>query len=293
MTLTHEQASIHNQQSIFQQVKEHLKHNPRCLNMLFPNSKQKGNEIYFDAPSYNSWSYNVNKAVVNDFRDSCHGEDIIDTYKKCSGMTNSYEAAREMARKLNITTDNKNRTMKKQDSGDVNHNNVILEQSKDTFQESQTNDSQIHSNTELENNQAKEERYISAKVELNKMIKSSSNSYEELRNHLYSQKKQLEPRRRIHKIMKGYYYSANYENAKIYVPKVKAFLSINKEFKDQPRIKLAKTISKGCNISFNEARYLITSLKREGYLKPTDQNLANDKIGKTKTLDKFFKITVR
>ena len=106
-------------------------------------------------------------------------------------------------------------------------------------------------------------------------------------------KKQLAPRRRIHKIMKGYYYSTNYENAKIYVPKVKAFLSINKEFKDQPRIKLAKTISKGCNISFNEARYLITSLKREGYLKPTDQNLANDKIGKTKTLDKFFKITVR
>ncbi len=208
--------STHNQQNIFQQVKGYIRQSPHCLRSLFPNSVQKGVEIYFDAPSYNSWSYNVNKAVVNDFRDN-YGEDIIDTYKKCHGMTSSYEAAKEMARKLNITIDNKNRTMKKQDSGDVNQNNVILEQSKDIFQESYTNDSQMHSNTELTNNQAKEEKYITAKAELNKMIKSSSNSYEELRNHLYSQKKQLEPNAHNGQLSIG-----RYKNGKaIYVPAFK------------------------------------------------------------------------
>ena len=42
---------------IFKMVKEHIKVDPSCLTKLFPRAKQKGNEIYFDAPSYNSWSY--------------------------------------------------------------------------------------------------------------------------------------------------------------------------------------------------------------------------------------------
>ena len=204
------------QQNIFYEVKEHLKSNPYCLSSLFPTARLKGHELYFDSPSYNSWSYNIHKGIAKDFR-SNERQDIIDTYKKCHGMTSSYEAAKEMARKLNITIDNKNRTMKKQDSGDVNQNNVILEQSKDIFQESYTNDSQMHSNTELTNNQAKEEKYITAKAELNKMIKSSSNSYEELRNHLYSQKKQLEPNAHNGQLSIG-----RYKNGKaIYVPAFK------------------------------------------------------------------------
>ena len=109
--------------------------------------------------------------------------------------------------------------------------------------------------------------------------------------------KHLAPRRRIHKIMKGHNYSSNYENAKIYLPKVKAFLSINHNFKTQPRITLAKTISNGCNISFNDARYIITCLKREGYLNSMEmdnkmkKNKLSGQIGNPKSLDHFFKVT--
>ncbi len=97
-------------------------------------------------------------------------------------------------------------------------------------------------------------------------------------------KKKLQPRRRIHKIIKGYHYSDNYNAAKVYIPKVKAFLAINLKYKQEPRIKLAKIISRGCHISFNDARYIITSLKREGFL-PKDVVKSS-----SQGLDKFTKI---
>ncbi len=125
-------------------------------------------------------------------------------------------------------------------------------------------------------------------------------------------KKRLAPRRRIHKIIKGANYSKNYESAKIYTPKVKAFLTINPELKSKPRIALAKSLSKGCHISFNDARYIITALKREGFLTKTggaeddddsdDDNSSSQikkdtkikkklKVGNVKTLDNFFTVT--
>ena len=97
-------------------------------------------------------------------------------------------------------------------------------------------------------------------------------------------KKRLAPRRRIHKIMKGYFYSNKYNNAKQHEEVVKKFLDNNPNFKgivDQ-RIKLAKIISKNCNISFNDARFVITSLKRKKYFKGASDS-------KQKSITDFFK----
>ena len=93
--------------------------------------------------------------------------------------------------------------------------------------------------------------------------------------------KHLSPRRRIHKIIKGHNYSSNYESAKKYKSKVKTFLDSNINLISLPRIKLAKTISKDCSITFNDARYIITSLKRDGYFK---KNIN----GNQHTLDYYF-----
>ncbi len=96
--------------------------------------------------------------------------------------------------------------------------------------------------------------------------------------------KKLAPRRRIHKIMKGHNYTESYASAKIFIPKVKAFLAINNKLKNEGRIKLAKSISKGCNISFNDARFVITALKREGYL--TNNKM---EVKTMKSVDSYFK----
>ena len=92
---------MHKDNGIFDQVKAKIKSNPAILLSLFPGSKQRGNEIYFDAPSYNSWSYNVQKHIVKDFRDETGG-DIIDAYGKYNGLSDSYEAAKKLANQLNI-----------------------------------------------------------------------------------------------------------------------------------------------------------------------------------------------
>lgn len=111
--------------------------------------------------------------------------------------------------------------------------------------------------------------------------------------------KTLKPRRRIHKIIKGYHYSKNYNNALIHLDKVKEYLNNNDTIKLLPRIKMAKHISKNCNISFNEARYIITNLKRTKFLKKKIYSLNNNhysinesinKSSQTK-LDSFFKLT--
>ena len=83
----------------------------------------------------------------------------------------------------------------------------------------------------------------------------------------------LDPRRRIHKIMKGYNYSHNYNNAMIHLDKVKLFLDNNPGVKKYTRIKLAKTISSKCFISFKDARYIITKLKRTHYFEKNDYKI--------------------
>lgn len=79
----------------------------------------------------------------------------------------------------------------------------------------------------------------------------------------------LQPRRRIHKIIKGYNYSDNYKNALIHLDKVKIYLDNNPDIKLYPRNKLADIISKKCSITFNDARYIITNLKKTKYINDT------------------------
>ena len=76
----------------------------------------------------------------------------------------------------------------------------------------------------------------------------------------------LQPRRRIHKIIKGYHYSKNYNASLRHLDIVKQYLTENPEIMLLGRIKLAKNISKYCSITFNEARYIITKLKRTKFL---------------------------
>lgn len=87
--------------NIFQQVKEYIKANPHYLGVLFPNAKQKGNELYFDSPSYNSWSYNVSKGLAKDFRTN-ETQDIINIYQSLNGFVSLYDTVKDMAGKLNI-----------------------------------------------------------------------------------------------------------------------------------------------------------------------------------------------
>lgn len=95
-------------------------------------------------------------------------------------------------------------------------------------------------------------------------------------------KTRLQPRRRIHKIMKGHNYSERYNNAKQYTDIVEKYIDENKHILDYGRIKMAKEISKSCNIPFDDVRYVITNLKR------TKKIEKNDGI---KKLDGYFKVT--
>lgn len=99
-------------------------------------------------------------------------------------------------------------------------------------------------------------------------------------------KSRLQPRRRIHKIMKGHNYGNKYNNAKIHIPKVREFLDKNPNYKSiiDQRIKLAKIISKECKISFNDARFVITSLKRQKYFS------SSAGLSKQTKISNFFKI---
>ena len=77
----------------------------------------------------------------------------------------------------------------------------------------------------------------------------------------------LQPRRRIHKIIKGHNYSKNYNSSMKHLEDVKTYLNLNPQFKCiKNRHKLAKLISKNCKLSINDSRYIITKLKRIKYL---------------------------
>ena len=80
---------------------------------------------------------------------------------------------------------------------------------------------------------------------------------------LHITKRSLQPRRRIHKIMKGYLYKDQYQNALQYADKVKIYLTQHPDVSKTPNlIKLAKQISNTCYINMKDARYIITHLKR-------------------------------
>lgn len=77
----------------------------------------------------------------------------------------------------------------------------------------------------------------------------------------------LQPRRRIHKIIKGHNYSDSYNDALVHLDKVQLFLRGNPRIKATAnRHKLAKKISQGCQISVRDARYIVTKLKRTKFL---------------------------
>lgn len=93
-------------------------------------------------------------------------------------------------------------------------------------------------------------------------------------------KRTLAPRRRIHKIMKGYNYHDQHTEALKYVGKVKGFLEIHPEYKNSTnRFFLAETIHNHCNIPIKICRIIITHLKKTKYL------VSNPKICKKVSLD--------
>jgi hypothetical protein len=80
---------------------------------------------------------------------------------------------------------------------------------------------------------------------------------------IQSSGRSLDPRRRIHKIMKGYNYSDNYTNALQHLDKVKVYLNSTKDVPSiENKNKLAKHISVNCNICIKDAKYIVTNLKR-------------------------------
>jgi hypothetical protein len=89
--------------------------------------------------------------------------------------------------------------------------------------------------------------------------------------------RKLKPRRRIHKIMKGYNYSGALKNAEL----VKSYIMLHPEIRQYNRIKLAKNISSNCDVTFSDTKYIITNLKRTKFL--TDNN-------NNKTIIDFFNI---
>ena len=88
-------------------------------------------------------------------------------------------------------------------------------------------------------------------------------------------KGKLKPRRRIHKIMKGYNYSDNYNNALKNVDLVKSYIILHPEVRQYNRIKMAKNISTNCDITFDDVRYIITNLKKTKFL--VDKNVEQQK----------------
>lgn len=93
-------------------------------------------------------------------------------------------------------------------------------------------------------------------------------------------KKKLEPRRRIHKIIKGYNYTKKYNKALNYKDRVINYLNNNKKLcLIDNRIKLAKIISVNINISLEDSRYIITHLKKINYF---------NKINSRNSIIKYF-----
>ncbi len=89
-------------------------------------------------------------------------------------------------------------------------------------------------------------------------------------------KRKLQPRRRIHKIMKGHNNKEAYDNAKNNSNLVKEYLLKHKEIaKMNNRIVMAKKIKQNCDIDMKQIRFIITHLKRTKFF---DQFTTQTKI---------------
>ena len=88
--------------------------------------------------------------------------------------------------------------------------------------------------------------------------------------------KTLQPRRRIHKIMKGHNNKEAYGDAKNNSNIVKEYLLKNKEIaKMTNRIAMAKKIKQNCDLNMKQIRFIITHLKRTKFF---DQFTTQTKI---------------
>jgi pentatricopeptide repeat protein len=85
-----------------------------------------------------------------------------------------------------------------------------------------------------------------------------------------SQRK-LAPRRRIHKIIKGWRQKKTNVVVKQYLDKARIFLGENPQYKTLPRLSLARKLEKACHIEFETARRLVTKLKQTGYITNNNQ----------------------
>jgi len=98
-----------------------------------------------------------------------------------------------------------------------------------------------------------------------KTIKENSNIILPL-NH----KKQLQPRRRIHKIMKGKLVSEEYSKIKQLEPEIKEIIK-NYNY-DGNKIKLAKFISENTNYDMKFSKLIVTFLKRNRLINEIDNS---------------------
>lgn len=78
--------------------------------------------------------------------------------------------------------------------------------------------------------------------------------------------KKLQPRRRIHKIIKGWRLRRTNQIVDKYLPKVKGFLECHSAYKSLRRVPLANHISYGCGLDFETSRRIVTKLRQTGYL---------------------------
>ena len=88
--------------------------------------------------------------------------------------------------------------------------------------------------------------------------------------------KTLQPRRRIHKIMKGHNNKEAYDDAKNNSNIVKEYLLKNKDIaKMNNPIVMAKKIKQNCDLNMKQIRFIITHLKRTKFF---DQFMTQTKI---------------
>jgi len=109
-----------------------------------------------------------------------------------------------------------------------------------------------------------------------KTLPENSNIKVELDNSI----KRLRPRRRIHKIMKGYNYSDNYNDAvNKHLDAVEKYLANHTELKTKNKIYVSKQLSKECNITTKDAKYVVTYLKRRNYFEDPPDKIIKIDIG--------------
>jgi hypothetical protein len=77
-----------------------------------------------------------------------------------------------------------------------------------------------------------------------------------------NEKRKLQPKRRVHKIMKGQLNKESYQEAKNHLPAAKKLLKENPQVKEMKRFKLIDFFVKELKVEKQEAKNLVTALKR-------------------------------